>query len=316
MSSYILANQSRNVQLVYRCSKCNNPVSISTAIFAAVQVASSMLNSTTTDEAAAYVMDQLEEDINRSSEEKTHLRKEAVTSEELINRLKIINISPSSYLKCKINNNARGGAWFVMENSTFCPICGHREAWQQEKASVEDLEGLAADNFPKVYHSKELAELFVKLILQEKNDRIVSTRLSPDAVNMAQNEYREKMCRKQEIEEKVLRSSNRTTSELDAVTREMDALNDQLRQLKAFDIKAKKSIDQQIKEKKKEIDEMVESLKQEEQNLQLELHQLDLDMGELSYLIFGSSGTAQIVLAQNAYGYRLIANTQDTNPIP
>lgn len=316
MSGYTLAHQIREVQLVYRCSKCNNPVSISTAIFAAVQVGSSMLNSTTTDEAITFVMDQLEEDINRSSEEKTHLRKEAVTKEEFRDRLKIIYIDPGSYLKRKINNYARGVAWFMMENSTFCPICGHREAWQQEKASVEDLEASAADNFPKVYHSKELAELFVKLKLQEKNDRIVSTRLRPDAVNIAQNEYREKMCRKQEIEEKLLRSSNRTTSELDAVTREMDALNDQLRQLKAFDIKAKKSIDQQIKEKKKEIDEMVESLKQEEQKLQMELHQLDLDMCELSYLIFGSSGTAQIVLAQNACGYKLIANTQETNPIP
>ena len=69
-----------------------------------------MFNTTTVDEAAEYLMDQFEEEINESYENRLGFRTDsftsskAVTREELFKLLKLISITPKDYLKCKIDS--------------------------------------------------------------------------------------------------------------------------------------------------------------------------------------------------------------------
>lgn len=313
MADYVIGHQTRDICLVYRCSACNNPVLFNSKIFGVVKVTSSIFNDTTAEEAGTYVIDQLEEAINDCYKNKELLGNNAVSQEELINNLKLINIDPSrNRLDCEINDFSRGTAWFLMEKGTCCPICGKREVWQLEKADPKDIEQLSEDNFPKVYHSDALASLFIKLKLQEKHEHLTNTRLISGAVEKAHQDYQQKEHRKQEIENKLSQGLNQ--QQLNSITEDINTLNIQLKQLKAFDFKAKKSINQQISEKQNEIDELKKGWKKEENCLKQELHQLDLDLYELSYLTNGTNGTAEIVWSRSSRAYRLIANSASVNP--
>lgn len=307
MADYVISRQSRDVSLVYRCSACNNPVLINSPIVSVVKVSSSIFNTTTPEEAGTAVMDQFEETINDCYKNKETLGDNAVNQEELINNLKLVNIDPSkNRLDCEVNEFARGTAWLLMDESTCCPICGKHEIWQQKKVDPKDIEQLSEDNFPKVYHSDAFAGLFIKLWLQEKYEKLLKERMIPNVVDNARKDYQQKKTRQQEIEMKLAEGLDQ--QQVNLIAEGIDTLNGQLKQLKTFDFKAKKSINQQISEKQREIDTLKSKWKQEENHLKEELHQLDLDLRELEYLVNGTSGTAEIVWSRSSRAYRLIAN--------
>lgn len=312
MADYVISQQCRNVHLVYKCSGCNHPVLFSSKIFGAVKVSSSIFNDTTVEEAGKYVMDQLEETIIDCYKNRELLGSCTVTKEELINNLKLINIDPSrNRLDCEIDNFSRGKAWLLMEADVCCPICGKHELWQKEKAAEEDIARLKEENFPRIYHSPALAHLFIKLKLQEKEVYVEQERLIPGVSENAQRKYQKKMQRKQEIEEELQRGLNH--NKLDLLTKEIDFLENQLKQLKAFDFKTKKSINQQISEKEKAISEIGQQWKQKEKSLKQELIQTDRDLSDLLILAYGAHGTAEVVLSRSVSAYRLIANAPAVN---
>ena len=75
---YTIARRSRDAEIVYRCSDCGNPVLLRKQIFAVVKIASSIFVDSPVDEAAAYMMDQLEKEVHDSSDKMLSLLKERI----------------------------------------------------------------------------------------------------------------------------------------------------------------------------------------------------------------------------------------------
>ena len=319
MSDTVISYQNQDVHLVYKCSTCNNPVLISTKIYTVSQIAVSVFNKTTTEDAAKYVVDQFKEGFNTCYEKKVSLRHKSfsdskiVTPEELEKIMKLVSIDPSGYLNCTVNFHARGNTWLVLAEKLVCPICGKHEFWQHSIIAAEDFQKYSADSFPKLYHSMELANLFVKLKLQEKAELVEKQRLIPGIVQKAQADYLDKQRAKQAVTQTLQYRANHKP--FPALISELDALNDHLKQLKTFDFKGKIAINQQIAEKKNEIDQTRMKWHQEETDLMQTLQQLDLDLMELLYLAYGVTDNADIIFTNWAKAYRLVPGAPVTAPI-
>lgn len=292
------------VYLLHKCSVCGNFVLSFTRILSVVEYGQSALNNITIDEASQYVLDKFEEEFISCAEGKGHLRRKMLTPPEAKIRMQSYAIGPSSFQYDIDGAFAQGSAWLVMGDDSICPICGHREAWQQQNAHLERLNQLKEENFPKLYHTFELAQLMGKLMLQDKMEYIDQTRRAPGTVENAQKEYQKKMSRKKEVENHLHNGLN--YSALDSANAELKALQEQLSRLKVFDMKAKNSLKQQIEALEHKIAEITDKLNFEMNNLKQDLHGLNFELADLSLMIHGMDGKCETVVSVSSIGYKLV----------
>lgn len=281
-SSYYKVKKEQEVLLGYICSKCKNPVLLK----ATIEV--NIIKSYTSHESDAYNEAEREAigAVNSEIYRINHCVDNRVTL--AINPDKEMHEQRKTLQSC---SEIRG----IVAN---CPICNHKEPWQNPEAPYSKLAALPKESFPTVYIEADDAYAWAMKAAQDKLEYFNHNEHSNEDINSLIKAIKGPVTECAELE--LQKRDNSQLVRIREAQQKVKSARERISELGLLDFKERKELTLLIKDETEKIEALSPLAKKTIDELDVQIQKLKYSIRTSILKMYGSTGKIEILSKENA----------------